>query len=473
MGRYKESPSYDLGLSFKLKDFYFMFSRKKGGKNSIMAGYGGYDYDRCYPINGNMPSNSSDETHLTANYAHQFKKWTLDASIYSDWFSLSDYKINYDSMITKKIDTGEITYSHGSAFSYDQMNEYTYGGILKASTSYQIGGMKGHLLVGGQYDSFFVKSYLMIHGVEDGTISYGTNNNEDLIENAKESCLSFFIQDKHYFLSQLILNAGLRFDSKYRHGEDALKHFSPRLALMYVPSDLFSLKLSYSEAFSDLPFYYRFLFSTIDNRMNPQRLSALQLTTMGRIAPVHLNYELNLFYNHYTNLFCYEPEALLKEESLFENDGSLKNIGIEGSVNYAHNRLLGNLTFYYCYNLSSNYYYYNDTKKKVNNVPHFTLNLHGAWKLLQRKNHELKFYGNAAYKGSLLAGADVEEMDFYTDPKIIFDLGLKYQYHQRLSLAIDVENILNTDHYMGNLCYQDAPMFQRGRTLMGSISYAF
>lgn len=471
VGRYKGSPSYDLGLSFKLKDFYFMFTRKKGTKNAAMAYEGGYDYDRYNPINGGMPGTGTDETHITANYAHQFKKWTLDASIYSDWFSLGDYGITFDSMIAKKIYTDEIIDSNKGIFSYDQVKENSFGGILKASTNYQIGGMKGFLLAGGQYDSFALKSRLTLYGLGH-VLNSGNIDYKDMVEKGKESCLSFFIQDKHYFLPQLIMNAGLRFDSKYRHGEDALIHFSPRLALMYVPSELFSLKLSYSEAFSDLAFYYRYVFQSDLYTMDPQRLSAFQLTAMGRIAPIYLNYEFNLFYNKYSNLFTYY-RSLYSKENYFKNEGRLENIGIEASASYAHKRFSGNLTFYYCHNLSSDSYYYNQTEKKVNNVPHLTFNMHGAWKMLQGKNHELKFYGNAAYRGSYLICGDTEEKDFYADPTMIIDLGLKYQYRQRLTLALDVENILNTDHYLGSLLYQDAPMFQRGRTLMGSISYAF
>lgn len=72
---------------------------------------------------------------------------------------------------------------------------------------------------------------------------------------------------------------------------------------MYVPNDRFSLKLSYAEAFADLALFYRYLFKDVFE-LSPQRLSALQLTAMGKIAPWNLNYEFNLFYNNYTNLLC-------------------------------------------------------------------------------------------------------------------------------------------------------------------------
>ena len=80
---------------------------------------------------------------------------------------------------------------------------------------------------------------------------------DDYLTFGKENSLSFFLQDKHYFLPQLILNAGFRYDFK-DYDQDDFNSYSPRLALMYVPNDQFSLKLSYSEAFADLSFYYRY-----------------------------------------------------------------------------------------------------------------------------------------------------------------------------------------------------------------------
>ena len=474
VGKYSDPPSYDFGLNFRLKDFRFMFSQKKGKKSNAMASVSSYDYDKATAIDGYKPGDGVEETHLAVGYTHQFKKLSLDAQLYSDWYSHIYYYIDFDSMIARNVTTGEIIDSDNGYSSFDNVKENSYGGLLKANTNYQIGGMKGQLLAGGQYDHFALDSRVSFYVKGLERMFSGSVYPDVASGKGKESCLSFFIQDKHYILPKLILNAGVRYDIKYRHDKDAFKHFSPRLALMYVPSDLFNLKLSYSEAFSDLAYYYRLIFTDIST-MDPQQLSALQLTAMGRIAPIHLNYEVNLFYNHYSHLFCLSTrnETYVKKEFSIENEGILKNVGIEGTVHYTHNRLSANLMFYYCHNLSSEDYYFNQTENKENNVPHFKLNLHGAWKLLQGKIHELKVYGTASYTGKSLTLVGYEDQDYYTDPSLIFDLGLKYQYRQYLTLALDVENILNTDHYICGLLTQDAPMFQRGRTLMGSISFAF
>ena len=113
------------------------------------------------------------------------------------------------------------------------------------------------------------------------------------------------------------------------------------------------------------------------------------------------------------------------------------------------------------------------SEKMVAGVPHFTLNLHGAWKLLQGKTHELKVYGHTSYIGKKLNYDDVEEEDFFVDPKMLFDLGVKYGYKHNFQISLDCENIFNTDHYICGPNYQHAPHFQRGRSLMASFSCQF
>ena len=107
-------------------------------------------------------------------------------------------------------------------------------------------------------------------------------------------------------------------------------------------------------------------------------------------------------------------------------------------------------------------------------VPHMTLNLHGAWKLMQKKFHELKVYGLSKYVGKKLNYRENgEEDDFFVDGKFIFDIGVKYRYKQRLQLAFDCENVLDTDFYFCGPNMMNIPDLQRGRTLMASLSYQF
>lgn len=484
---YKDRPAYDIGLTFRLKGFDLMFSHKSFKKMEMISEYfGGYDYDRYFLINDIKPGHGTDETHAELTYTHQFKNIQLSGTAYADWYTFHNYVVNHDSVVYIEPilnNDNEFVYdeegnlmfettTNAGQASYSRYNERTIGGMLKASSPYRIGNMKGNLLAGVQYEHFSLLSRIYVWLRDFEQVIEGYLDFPEIIKAGNEKSLSFFLQGKHYFTPQLILNAGLRYDLKYRQKEDVLKSFSPRLAMVYVPNDRFSMKLSYSEAFADLSFYYRYI-SSGEYFMQPQHLSAIQLTASGTIRNLHLNYEANLFYNRYKNLLCWSPRGVSFEEEGM-NDGQLSNIGIEGSANYSHRHLSAYLSFCLCKDIDSKRFYYNDTENVVTGVPHLTLNLHGAWKLIERKRHEVKVYGHASYIGKKLNFQPYgEEYDFWVDAKMLFDLGVKYCYNQRLQVSLDCENIFDTYNYVCGPSYMSVPVFQRGRTLMASISYQF
>lgn len=484
--RYSGPLSYDVGLTFKLKGFDLAFSRKNV-KKAMQAtpSHGGYDYDRYTPINGIMPGFGTESTHMDFGYTRQLRNWNIHLSAFGDWITTSEYEVLYDSMkyVSPVLDENYnyvldengnkilMTEYKGGSLNFEQIREQTMGGNLRASSTYHLGNMKGNFLAGIKYEYSSIKSRCYLRGKDFGNIESGSLLYDDYIAYGKEKSLSFFLQDKHYFLPQLILNAGFRYDFKY-YNQDHFNSFSPRLALMYVPNDQFSLKLSYSEAFADLSFYYRYYSASDYYTLDPQHLSALQLTAMGTLPQLHLNYEVNLFYNKYSNLTCgLDRSADPWDDLAGQNNGQLENAGIECTTAYSHKRLSAQMTLYYCHDISISHYYYNTKEDIVNNVPHFTVNLNGAWKLLKSQNHELKVYGHASYTGRKLNFTYFEKEDFYVDAKLLFDLGVQYRYRQHLQLSFDVENILNTDHYICGNNYWKAPLLQRGRTLMASEAF--
>ena len=482
---YKDTPTYDVGLSFKYKGFDLLFSRKNVKKSMCCSSSrGGYDNKRYAFIYGIKPGLLTESTHAEFGYTHQFKAINLNASVYGDWYRITNYEADTDSVIYSSPiigseneiltdDDGNIMYEETierGTFFANHYRERTIGGYLRASTSYHIGNMKGNVLAGSQYDHFSLLSASSLGGENGSDITSGVFDYREILNAGKESILSFFIQDKQYFFQKFILNAGFRYDLKYRQEEDAIRSFSPRLALMYVPNDLFTLKLTYSEAFADLSFFYRYVTKNSEFSItDPQHLSAIQLTAMGKIIPAYLNYEVNLFYNKYSNLLFWFSRDW--QDDL--NSGRLTNAGIEASANYAHKRFSANLSLYYCHDINSECYYYNESEKKVCGVPHFTLNYHASYLILNGKTNHLKIYGHAAHSGKKLNYSLVSTDDFYVDGDWLFDLGIRYRYKEKLQLSFDCENIFNTDHYLCGPNQLLSPKFQRGRTLMASVSYQF
>ena len=466
---YRNSPSYDIGMTLKLKGFDLMVSRKNVKKLYQVGASCGYDYSRYPNINGIKPGKAHDATHAEIGYTRQIGPIALNASIYGDWYHITEYRPETDSLCTI---IGEDTTSIAGRIEYSSYKESTYGGYLKAHTDYRLGSMKGNLLVGSQYEYFSLHSWMRFDGIYFGSIESGSYNYESLFSLGKEQNLSFFLQDKHYILPQLIMNLGLRYDIKYRKDINYTS-LSPRLALMYVPNNLFSLKLSYAQSYADINFFYRYIYYH-GSSMEPQHLTAFRLTAMGKVLPLHLSYEVNTFYNRYSKLMrWYERWDDFSPIGDTGNHGKLENIGIEGVAQFAYNRFTSNLTLYYCHDLNSENYYYNHSENIVTNVPHFTMNLHGAYQLIQAKNHELKIYGNAKYQSKILNYTKYESTDYYVDGNILIDLGMKYSFRQRLQLTLDCENIFDTINYLCGPNSLKIPIFQRGRMLMGSISYHF
>lgn len=487
VGSYRNTPSYDFGFTFSLKGFNLMFSRKNTKKLYQCCGSSTYDYSLHPSINGIKPGYNTDETHAEIGYARQFGRWSFNAVIYGDWCNTSNYVVDADYKKTYYRlldDDGHVQFDESGndifeeikeengVINFDNIKETSLGGIIHVGTDYHLGSMNGSILAGAQFEKFSLHSRAYMDGKDFETIKSGSYNFEEVIDKGKENNVSFFLQDKHYILPQLILNAGLRYDVKYRK-DDKVTALSPRLALMYVPSERFSLKVSYSESFADLAFYYRYLFGELFT-MDPQHMKAFQLSAMGRVAPWHLDYEVNVFYNQFSNLMRWGSRIdELEGLGFIKNQGKLKNVGIEGSARYANKRWSGYLSLYYCHNISGAHYYYNQAKETVTGVPHFTLNLHGAYKLLEAKNHELKVYGHASYEGRKLNFTLSEDDDYYVNGTVLFDLGMKYSYRRHLQLSLDCENLLNTERYLTGPSSQVHPLFQRGRTLMASIAYSF
>ncbi len=490
---YKDPPAYDVGLRMQLKGFNLLFTKKNVKKvlpfNSNPYS-GGYDYGRYFLINGMKPGDGEETTHAELGYTYQKGHLYVNGTVYSDWYKTSSYEVQHDSIAyiepSYDEDGNPILDENGDQvmgtsfstgrFTYRQFREHTIGGQVKAGTDYSLARMKGHLLAGAHYEHFSLLARNDLDGKEFTIINDGSLELSDIIDMGKESSLSFFLQDKHYLLPQLILNAGARYDFKYRRKEDVVRSFSPRLALMYVPTDRFSLKLSYSEAFADLSFYFRYIFKPGDDNlvMDPQHLSAVQLTSMGSIPQLHLSYEANLFYNKYTNLLCWQARDFdIMNDHFGDNQGQLTTIGLESSATYTHNRLSAGLSLYCARDLTSSHYFYNRQEKIVNNVPHVTVNLHGAWKLLHGEEHQLKTYGHATYTGRRLDLRSTEDEDSYLSGNLLLALGLQYRYRQHLQLSLDCENIFNTDHYLCSMDLMNRRYIQRGRTLMAAIAFQF
>ena len=482
IGGYKEKPSYDIGCTLKYKDFNFMFNLKNGKQVPQYSWYAEtYDYDAYRTMDGAKPGYTVDEKHLELGYAKQLGKVNLNVSAYGDWFKVQDYMPVSDSIVNYVynsdgnvivIDGKPQTKLYHGLMQYMDYQEYTIGAMAKADANYTFGNMKGNLLVGTQFEYFKLSSNDFHIGEEFTKMAVTFPEEKNMIRVGSEKSISAFIQDKHYFTSEFILNAGLRYDNKYRANGKSVSALSPRVALIYFPNEKFSTKLSYSRAFVDAPYHTRNNTSNGargSEDLMPEYMNAIQLDFMGRIDKWHLIYDVNFFYNHLTDIVVNNPSTDPSTPK-YINSGSLKVAGAEAELSFSipSFRIDANMT--YLRPLEAEGYYYKD--HKIYSIPAFTANLTCSKRLLNIRKHllwlaaGLKFTSKTLNKAnSRVAGSE----DYDLSGNALVDLGLKYTYRDAIQLSLDCDNLFDKTYYIGGSFY--VPYQAHGRTLMATVSF--
>ena len=484
IGGYKEKPSYDIGCTLKYKDFNFMFNTKSGKLVPQYSWYGEtYNYDAFRTLDGNKPGYTINEKHLELGYTKELGKVNLNVSAYGDWYNIQDYMpVTDDSLRLPVFDENADPVKdeegnpkmrmYGGVLQNWPFQEYTIGTMAKADANYTLGNMKGNILLGAQFEYFKLSSNDFLMGCDFTKVFVTFPEEKNYLHIGSERSISAFIQGKHYFTSQFILNAGLRFDNKNRANGKNVTALSPRIALIYFPNEKFSTKLSFSRAFVDAPYFYRQNTSNGyrgSEDLMPEYMNAIQLDFMGRIDNWHLDYDVNFFYNQLTDIVVNNPSTD-PDAPKFINSGSLKVAGAEAELGFSipSFRIDANMT--YLRPLEAEGYYYTD--HQIYSIPAFTANLTCSKRLMNIGNHLV--WLNAGFKfgtktlnkaNSHVKGSE----DFDLSGNAIVDLGLKYSYRDAIQLSLDCDNLFDRSYYVGGSFY--VPYRAQGRTVMATVSF--
>ena len=479
---YKEKPSYDIGCTLKLKDFNFMFNLKNGKQVPQYSWYAEtYDYDAYRTMYGAKPGYTVDEKHIELGYTKKLGKVNFNISAYGDWINIQDYMSVSDSIMGYAYNSnGEVIIIDGKPqaklfrglMQFLDYQEYTFGAMTKADVNYTLGSMKGNLLVGAQFEYFKLASNDYTMGEDYTKVVFTLPEEKNMIRVGSERSFSAFIQDKHYFTSQFILNAGLRFDNKYRINGKNVSALSPRVALIYFPNEKFSTKLSYSRAFVDAPYHTRHNTSNGargSEDLMPEYMNAIQLDFMGKIKSWHLDYDVNIFYNHLTDIVVNNPSTDPSTPK-YINSGSLKVAGAEAEIGFRipSFRIDANMT--YLRPLEAEGYYYND--HQIYSIPAFTANLTCSKRLLNSGKHLLWLSGGFKFSSKTLNKANSrvrDSEDFDLSGNALVDLGLKYTYNDAIQLSLDCDNLFDKTYYIGGSFY--IPYQGLGRMVMATVSF--
>jgi iron complex outermembrane receptor protein len=489
IGRYEGKPSYDLGFTLKVNDFKLMMSRKYGKQVPQYSYYGEvYDYDSYRKLGGNKSGYSIEETHLDLGYQKRFGNFNIDISAYGDWYTIDDYSVLSDSTMNidfnrdgsaVKTPEGKYVYRLYHGMFQDLLwEEYTIGAIAKADVNYKLGSMRGNILVGAQYELFTLDANDTHLGENYEEMTMVKPESQYTIKVGRERSVSGFLQVKHFFFhDNLILNAGLRYDNKYRKNEEHVTAFSPRVALIYTPTKLFNTKISYSRAFVDAPYLYRQnTTGTYKGSANlmPEYLNAFQLDFMGTVSK--FSYDVNLFYNYLTDIITNNQSTDVNAPK-YINAGTLNIAGVEAELGYSTPSFHAKTNATWQRALSAEQYTYSD--HYIYSVPSVIANLTCEKRLFPWKNekandskHSLWLSGNLQYTSRTLNKANSRvkgSTDFYLSDRALVDLRLKYDYNEMMQLSIDCDNVFNTTYEIGGTSY--LPYRYPGRIVMGTIAF--
>jgi iron complex outermembrane receptor protein len=459
-----------------------MFNLKNGKQVPQYSWYGEtYNYDVFRTMAGVKPGYSVDEKHLELGYTKQFSKVNLSVSAYGDLYNVHNYQPVSDSIVAYEYNSdGDVVIIDGKPqtkfyhglMQFSDYQEYTIGAMAKADANYTFGGMKGNVLVGTQFEYFKLSSNDFLIGEEYTKVAVTFPEEKNYIRIGSERSFSAFIQDKHYFTPQFILNAGLRFDNKNRANGNNVSALSPRVALIYFPNEKFSTKLSYSRAFVDAPYYTRNNTSNGyrgSEDLMPEYMNAIQLDFMGKIDGWHLDYDVNIFYNHLTDIVVNNPSTDPAAPK-YINSGSLKVAGAEAELSFKlpSFRIDANMT--YLRPIEAEGYYYKD--HKIYSIPAFTANLNCSKRIVNFRKHLLWLAAGFKFGTKTLNKANSrikDSEDFDLSGNAIVDLGLKYSYNNTIQLSLDCDNLFDKTYYIGGSFY--IPYQAQGRNVMATVSF--
>jgi iron complex outermembrane receptor protein len=201
----------------------------------------------------------------------------------------------------------------------------------------------------------------------------------------------------------------------------------------------------------------------------PEYMNAIQLDFMGRINSWHLIYDVNLFYNHLTDIVVNNPSTDPTSPK-YINSGSLKVTGAEAELSFSipSFRIDANMT--YLRPLEAEGYYYTD--HQIYSIPAFTANLTCSKRLLNIRNHLLWLAAGIKYNSKTLNKANSrikDSEDYNLSGNAVVDLGLKYTYRDAIQLSLDCDNLFDKTYYIGGSFY--VPYQAQGRNVMATVSF--
>ena len=423
VGGFSGMPAFDLGMKARWGDVNLSVTAthsKPVPRYMLISFDQPFSYDKYETNDGERPGLSHLNLNVDIDYNHTFGRFDFAANAFAHYEQRQIYNVMGDSipfgvaylmLKTLKLDDLNLdspddvkTTGLWQTISSKGM---TFGGGANASWNYgRETGQHGSIMVGGQYEHIILTDSRFQLGYDFEKIQYSDNH---IVEKGRDFTISGIAQLKHYFIpNKLVLNGGLRFDHKRRFDDDKTNTFSPRVALIYLPSKNWSTRLSYSRAYVDAPYFYRasnLVFFTGGQNMKSQTMDAFSLSGAWDRKDLGLRLELNAFYNMSLHQVVFSPtETFANGGSPFYNSDHVDVGGLEFVGEWKRTDRSGALGTYI--NLNATYqhafrleHYGSTDGMRIGNIPEFMFNLTSGVRVVNAKRGgELWLRGNLHFE---------------------------------------------------------------------------
>lgn len=473
IGGYKDLPSYDVGLVYGYRRFSVLLDMRYGKRIDPYASVGfgqgaGYTYDKYVKFEGEGIGYGVKNIHTELNWNGEWKGWQLNAGVYWDAGSHSQYSALGDSICF--VPPGGVAIF--DAMQMVSWKESTVGGMLRAARSFADG--KGSLLLGVQGEQMEVYHSDYFLG-KDFKSWFGSQ--ESIVVTGKERIWSVFGQVKRYLGKRWIVNAGLRADYKVRSDGQTFFALSPRFSLICIPDERLNFKLNVARSFVDAPFFYRnnsLMSFKADAGIKPEYLTAVQLFYAYAPAGGHFRYEGNFFYN-YLNDFVFRDRKRGMMEPKYRNADRLHLAGWENTWSVEYARLKGRLNVSVLGVIAGRDYDFRG--RRICNVPPLTATWMVSGNVWKREDLSLWVNADGSFTAKQLSpvleviykNGETEGLVSNTvDALWLLNAGIRMQW-RKMEVNVNGYNVMNRRYEQGGTVL--VPYRQPGQSVMVGVGY--
>jgi iron complex outermembrane receptor protein len=298
----------------------------KGNRNLYFQEYDSIAHDLDKDKSYNVFSNISFGEFTIQGALVSRKKFVPTASYGTDFNDKQGYvSLKYNHVFEDGLEaTARVNYGF-----YDYSGDYPYSSVINrdvSSARWWVGDLKLAKKILESHKIIFGAEYQ--NNIRQDQLNYDEDPyNLKLDDRRRSSTKALYIEDEFRIIDNLILNAGLRYDSA-KYGSRT----SPRAALIYSPSFATMLKLLYGEAFR-APNAYELFYN--DNgasmkanpSLKPEVIKTYELV-LEHYLKKNLRFSISGFYYTINNLIAQQTDSsdgLL----VFNNADSVETKGVE------------------------------------------------------------------------------------------------------------------------------------------------